>query len=406
MQTTLLRLGPGDEAEWAVLDSDPTNPVFVQRGRVEEASADANGRRLVVLVPTDALLLRQVVIAARNQRQLAKAVPYALEDDLAEGIDGLHFALGKRGDDGTPVAIVNESRLEAWLEQLGAVDLKPYALIPDVLSLPWTRGEWSVLIEGEHALVRTGEFAGYACEAWDLRELLAVSLEDTPEEQTPSRLAVFGLGEHLPDLGGLDIELAIEPVEDAGSALAVLARGHRPVSSLNLLQGRFSYRDERSQALRPWYAVAALALAWITILFASRGYEYISLKNQSAALTQQIEAVYRQTFPEAQRVVDARVQMEQQLRALRGGAGDDDSDFLALLAETAGLITAQQAVDVTAVSYRGGRLDLTVTAPNPQVLDSLRAQISERPGITAELQSVSASGDIASGQLRITTERT
>jgi type II secretory pathway component PulL len=98
--------------------------------------------------------------------------------------------------------------------------------------------------------------------------------------------------------------------------------------------------------------------------------------------------------------------MEQQLRALRGGAGDDDSDFLALLAETAGLITAQQAVDVTAVSYRGGRLDLTVTAPNPQVLDSLRAQISERPGVTAELQSVSASGDIASGQLRITTERT
>lgn len=406
MQTMLLRLGSRDEAEWAVLEGAPGTAITMDRGPLESAAAAAAGRRTLVLVPSDELLIRQVSIAARNQRQLLKAVPYALEDELADGIEGLHFALGKRGETGTPVAIVAQSRIEAWIERVQSIGIRPQGLIPDVLLIPFSPGQWSVLIEGEHALVRTGESAGFACEAWDLRDLLLASIEELPEEQRPSRLALHALGEHTPDLAGLDLELEVEAVSEANRGLGVLAAGYQASLPLNLMQGRYSFRDEQRRAFRPWYAVAALLLAWITLLFVSRGFEYFTLKRQVTALTTQIEAVYREAFPEARRVVDPRAQMEQQLRALRGGAGANERDFLALLAETASLLTAQESVGITAVSYRGGRLDLTVTAPNPQVLDSLRQQISARPGVSAELQSVSASGDTASGQLRITPERT
>lgn len=406
MQTVLLRLGPHDEAEWMVLGGEPGTAATVHHGQLESAAAQAAGRRTVVLVPTGELLIRQVSIAARNQRQLARAVPYALEDDLADGIEGLHFAIGKRSDAGTPVAIVAESRVEAWLEQLQSIGIRPQALIPDVLLIPWTPGQWSVLIEGERSLVRTGETAGFSCESWDLRELLRASIEECPEEQRPSALEIYTLGDYTPDLGALEPEPEIRPVSEEDRALALLGANYRSGTALNLMQGRFSYRDEKRRALRPWYAAAALAIAWIAILFVSRGVEYFMLKQQVAALTTQIETVYRETFPNARRVQDPRAQMEIELRGLRGGAGNEERDFLALMAETAGLIKAQNSVGVTAVSYRAGRLDLTVTAANPQVLDTLRQQISEKPGMAAELQSVSASGDTASGQLRITPEQT
>ena len=56
----------------------------------------AAGRRVCVLVPGTDVLLAEPEFPVKAGAKLQQVVPYALEEQLAEDIDDLHFAIGKR----------------------------------------------------------------------------------------------------------------------------------------------------------------------------------------------------------------------------------------------------------------------------------------------------------------------
>ncbi len=66
-------------------------------------------RRVVILLPVEQLYLGLVAVQTKNRKQLEKAIPYALEDDLTQDIEDLHFALGKRTENREiPVAVISK----------------------------------------------------------------------------------------------------------------------------------------------------------------------------------------------------------------------------------------------------------------------------------------------------------
>lgn len=354
-----------------------------------------------MLAPAEDVVVTQVRIPSRSTRQLLKALPYALEDELAQDIDELHFAAGRRQGEATPVAVVDRNTLIAWLDALREAGLRPQRLLPELLSLPLEAEAWSVLVEGERALVRTGAHAGFTCPTELLPELLAPSLEGLDEAERPQYLHLWSLEEGpAVDLAGLGLPIEHETLPSGG--LPLLAQGHADARQLDLLQGEFSLREGLSRNLRPWYAVAALLLVTVINAFVLRGVELVQLDQALDEVNAAIDRVYRETFPDARRVVDPRVQMEQQLKALRGGQTQTRSAFLALVDEVSSQLAGQEPpLKVRSLSFRNGRLDLTLSGPSPQALDSLRQRLAERPGLQAELQSVTTEGDSASGQLRV-----
>src|SRR5580658_284380 len=130
----LLRLprSPEQAATWLVVDARgaPTGPP--QSGPLSLAVPRAAGRRVCVLAP------------------------YALEEDLAENIDELHFAIGKRTADSmhTPVAVVARALLDEWLATLRAAGLEPEALYADSDLLPVNPGQAVALLEEDVVSVR------------------------------------------------------------------------------------------------------------------------------------------------------------------------------------------------------------------------------------------------------------
>lgn len=401
MQTLLLRLRTHDDEaqEWAVLEADGT-VLSLQRGGLAELAPQAAGRRLCVLAPAEDVLVTQARIPSRSTRQLLKALPYALEDELAQDIDELHFAAGQRQGELTPVAVVDRGLLRSWLDRLRAAGLRPQTLLPELLSLPLEADAWAVLVEGDRALVRTGPLAGFATSTDLLADLLPPSLDGLDEAEHPRVVHLWTVeGGGAPNLEGLAIPVERETVPASG--LTLLARGHPGARGLNLLQGEFSPREDLSRNLRPWYAVAGLALAVVLVAFLLRSVELFQLDRAQNELNQAIDQLYRTTFPDARRIVDPRVQMEQQLRTLRGGQSQAASPFLTLLDEVSAQLAAQTQIQIRSLSFRSGRLDLTLAGPSPQALDTLRQRLAERPGLQAELQSVTTEGDLASGQLRV-----
>ena len=69
---------------------------------------------MVGLLPAGDVVTLDAELPARAGAKLLQAVPYALEEQVADDIDDLHFAIGARAADGrTPVCIVARSLMQS-----------------------------------------------------------------------------------------------------------------------------------------------------------------------------------------------------------------------------------------------------------------------------------------------------
>ncbi len=398
--TLLIRVGQDEDGscEWLPLD-DAGQPVGrVRSGDLAAAAAEANGLRVAVLVPGIDCLLTQATIPGRNRQKLLRAVPYALEEQLIEDVENLHFSLGPAlPAGGYPVVVITTRRMDAILGACRSAGLDVYQLIPDLLAVPCTGDAVCVVIDGDVALVRTGPYSGFAVDTENLGLLLAGLPQ--PAEDSPRRPLSIQLpaGCVLPDLGEPAAEAEVTHYE--GPVLMQLAQGLGGVL-IDLLQGPYSRNQEWGKLWRPWRVTAALLLGGILLSNIVTGVDYFRLSGEQDELNARMQTVFMESFPGTKRVVDPRVQMQQQLEQLQRLAGSG-AQFLTLLARSADVLRTAKDIEIAGASYRAGRLDVDLTAANLQVLDQLKQSLSAR-GLAVEIQSAAAdAGQRVKSRLRI-----
>ena len=115
------------QASWIVIDSAGMVCEPEAQGSLDEAAIETDGRRVIALVPGTDVLTTKVDIPAKGHKLMA-ALPYALEEFLAQDVEELHFAIGdKRSSGHTPVCVVSEERMEEWIELFNSHDITPTA---------------------------------------------------------------------------------------------------------------------------------------------------------------------------------------------------------------------------------------------------------------------------------------
>jgi general secretion pathway protein L len=391
--TLLIRLAPDLQGlrDWLLVDLQGQVKTPVQPGPPTSAVV-SGARRVVVLVPGAEVSLYEARVPGRNRQRVLRVIPFALEEQLAGDVETLHFALGTSlGADRYPVAVVARQRMDAWMAQLREAGISAHQWVPDTLALPRTDG-WSLLPEADTVLVRSGDYSGFACDADNLPVL--VSMLDT-REQLPETARVYGSA--VLDLQGVDVELDDTQLQP----LDILARGWFAGPVIDLLQGAYSRREEWGRLLRPWKASAAMLVAVLVLAGVSTGLNYYHLTRQKAQLATDIQALYKQTFPKARRIVNPRAQMEQQLKQLQRRSGGS-ADFLSMFAETANSVRTAKGITVKGASYRDGRLDIDLLAENLQLLDTLKQALVSGGSLQAEIQSATTEdGQKVKSRIRI-----
>src|ERR1700756_2161412 len=118
----LLRLPrvPDEPATWLVVDARGTPVGPPQGGPLTLAAARTAGRRVCVLVPGTDVLLAEPEGPVKAGLKLQQLVTHPLEEHLADDIDQLQSAIGKRASDSprARVAVVARALLDEWLTTL------------------------------------------------------------------------------------------------------------------------------------------------------------------------------------------------------------------------------------------------------------------------------------------------
>ena len=123
-----------------------------------------------VLVPSELVLTLAVDLPLPGRRKRLDALPFAIEDALAEPIEAVHIALGAEIAPQRHLAgVVSHDLMRAWIGQLEAAGLGHAALVPDALALPVPpAGCWSIDLTADRALVRADDGTGFAIPASQL----------------------------------------------------------------------------------------------------------------------------------------------------------------------------------------------------------------------------------------------
>jgi general secretion pathway protein L len=404
-QSLLLRLPPSgqEETEWLILDERGAPTPTRQRGSLSLAAAVWRSGRVVALAPAAQILLAEPELPPGGGTKIARAVPFALEEQLTEDVDQLSFAIGQRRVNGTtPVAVVSRSVLQAWITDLSAAGFEPQAIYPDISLMPENPSQTVLWLENARLAGRRPGAIPFAVELAPVKEALVVAgIVSDPlqasEEPKPKESAILYLTRDdwarvqgdfedlLDEFASLKVQLL------ADGPLPWLARGMNTADAVNLLQGEFSRTTDYGERWHRWRLAAGLAAALLVVHVAAQALQIRQAKHESAALDSQISQVFSSAMP-GDASTDPRRQMQSKLERIRkSGAGPQY--FLRTLQTLSGALAATPKTTISALSYRENALDMTVNAPSLAALSQL-TQFVGKQGLAAEIQS---SNPVAAG---------
>jgi len=378
-----------DAWRWLQLGDDGSIQGDIHAGSLLDAAGESAGLRVAVLVPGAECLLCLAQIPGNSRQKLLRAAPFALEEQLSDEVENLHFSIGKTMTDGNwPVVVISKQYMQRLTDAIAEAGLEVQQVFSELQAIPATDDTITALVDGDTVLVRTGPYSGYAADSDNLGFLLAAQPRDA-EAPLPALQLLLRDHSKLPDTGAYAGETQVQ--QFAGDPLSEFARG-LDAHAINLLQGGFSRSGEWLRILRPWRATAALLLAGVLVSNLVMGIDYFRLSRESDRLRAEIEQTFRTALPGITRIVNPRVQLQQQLDQLQHRTGADGG-FLGLLANSGSVFRQMQGVEIQGANFRGGRLDVDLTVSNLQLLDELKRNLSQAGKLSVDIQSATTGAD-------------
>lgn len=407
----VIRLAAEDRAvEWVLVDSSGTRRSGVSSGDLEQAAAAASDHAVIVLVPAEDVLLTSVIIPARSTAKIRTALPFALEENLADDVEDLHFAIGDRRENNRlPVAVVSHEKMSQWQNRLNEVGIVPVMLVAENQGLAKIPGTLSLMVDDEMVMFNDGADAEFGMQEVKPSDVLVIAgqLGETQQEdgENSGHLVVFCTPEQDENLSHdwialrhelHSVDVNVLPDGVLPKLAVTVAAGH----GINLLQGSYGKKTEYGPLLRPWKMAALLMLGLTIIGMAMKGVGYYQLVYDEATLRAQFNAEYRLLRPgDTREIVDP----EQTIKSLRisAGASTVPQVFLPSLRELGAALDANSGAEIEAISYRAGIVDLRLTAPDVATLDEIQKAVSASGRFRASIQSTDQVADKINGRIQI-----
>ncbi|MBP7546641.1 MAG: type II secretion system protein GspL [Corallincola sp.] len=388
----IIRLGeqPTSPVYWLVRDS--ASGELISSGALPTAaelatlSERAGGRKLVVLVPGTQVTVHEVELPPGNPRVALRALPYQLEEALAEDVEQFQLVPLVRTGQLQPVMVVRHSQLRSWLGWLAEGGLQADWILPDTLALPagaavafddlWLiRPETGPALAIEESLLPAlvpalveaqGECRWQLWQEWPLTEVEGLTLEAQPEE-----LPLWVLACNLPS------------------------------RQVNLLAGGYAPKREWRGPVVAYLPVAASVLLLFVLALLFKGLSWWRDGQTIAELRQHGQQVYQLAFPgdEPPRPEQLRTLMQNRVASIASDGGG--GDFLAMLRAAAPAFKTVKGLELQSLRFdrRVGEIRVQAQGSNYADFEQVRAQLASQ--LAVEIGSQSSQGDKVIGAITI-----
>lgn len=332
----------------------------------------ANTRLIELLLPASHVLLTSLNLQTHNRRQLAKLLPYALEDQSLPSPELCHVAASAAKTDRPSVALVAKDWLQSLLRRLASDGLAATAAYSLADCLVANATEWHGYIDGGEGYIRTsaGGFS-FDLDGGGAPAELLLALRD--EQGRPQRIVLhISSGADCAPVRQwqLPVGVDLQCTDDWDWRTARLQ-----ANPVNLLQGEFDAAGELRidwRRIRPTLVLAAVAAG---VYLVSGITEWWQLSQRYRALTAEIEQAARKVIP-AGPLIDPVAQLQRHLQDGRQSGGG-------VLAQAQRVASVLAPMQLNGMRFAQGELVLLPASTDAAQLDALRQRL-EAAGFKVE----------------------
>lgn len=324
----------------------------VQATFLEACGGELAGQSVALVVPAELVTSLLVNLPTQKARLVRQALPFAVEELLADDVEAYHLTLGEQLSDGRHrVFAIDRNLLEGWLARVAHAGIRVARIHVDADLVP---GEGlQVLPIGDRYLLG-GRAAVRLAVAGDQFPLVQSFLTVTPQMVETS-----------------------EPYQ----LMAVHCD-----RATDLAQGEFALRTD-GKRYGVWRSVALVVGLWFSLHLGYSVAQGWLLERQGEEYARQSLELYKSLFPGDQRIVNLRAQFADHLNQGARGKGD----FISMLQQASSAISdAKAALTINQIDYNQSRGDLAleVHAKDFSELEQLRKRLTDN-GLTVQLGSAS-----------------
>lgn len=346
------------------ISSDGTLSVAPQKMTFAEIRSHQKDSQTLIVESCIHTSILKIELPWLPDRKARAAIPYALEDKLAQHVEELHFAFDKKRyvNHHYQVTVIAKQRLRyimTVLDKQGIsftqITLDWFALEPDELC-----------ISGETVLINQDDFQGA------LSGTLALNYLTQHPQYTPL----------LFQDSALQTEDSPKQSEHSYVWIAKRLMHSKP---LNLCQGSMAHGATSALIQKRYYLAGVLCLVWLVSIVSVNYIQLQLLNNKTTQVDQQIAQIYHQFFPDAKQVINPKFRITQLL-----GNNDASSQqrFWYLLNEFA-KVSKNSAVHVEQLHYQNKTLSITVISPDFAHLEKIENQLKKAPITVKQTQASS-----------------
>jgi general secretion pathway protein L len=397
------------QATWALCNDAGELTGKINSGTLDELSEAASNHRSVVLLNSQCLHINQLQLPTQNLQKMLKAVPYAIEEFIAEDIENFHFVIAKNKNNSlTAVVGIDKIALQNIIQIFQQANITLEKIIPDVLCLAANDQQWVCLNYLDTSYLQTDTLNGMALSP-DVLPYIVNSKLQHETQNPPEKILLFTEQENTAAFDQLQLNNIsngenIEKIDIVYNKhpLVVFCGHYKQALPLNLLQNKFKNKRKSSVLWQHWRLAASLAAIWLVLNLALTGFQYTQIKSENNITKAKIEQVYKKTFPKSQKIINPRVQMEQKLKELKSGTGNSNNGLIFLLAESFGTLSSDKNnITVQSLTFRNNRMDISLDSNNLQAIENLNKSLNSNNNIKSEIISSSSEKDKVKGNLRI-----
>ncbi|MCH9755727.1 MAG: hypothetical protein K0U37_00860 [Gammaproteobacteria bacterium] len=345
---------------WAVrLDDAGEIDVALSEHTPEEIHAMQAGARTVVVLPTSVASIHFLNFPKLSMRKVREAIPYALEEVLAEPVQETQVAFERDTDNVLHYRAValNKLRLRTWITALETLQFEFDAITLD----------WFALAPGEMCATNTDLLVRGQGE------------EDTINGALSPFIAAEYIKSHLKDdLTKVSFDdslpLLSDVSETAGSYRLFIATRLLKTSFVNVCQGDFQQKSQGRGYLY-WYGLCGgLLTAWFLSVLSINAFLLHQLHTKQKVVDGEIKTLYHAFFPEATQVISPRFRIE---RLLETNAADVASPFWALLNKLA-KVFLQHPLKIEHIQFRDQGISVSLIADSFAALEAFEQQLKKQ----------------------------